>query len=162
MSVCAYIGIGSNLGDSESLCREAVDRMSRLPLSVVREVSPWYLSRPVGVEDQSWYVNGVARLDTDLPAGELLQGLLAIETDMGRVRRKRWESRLIDLDLLLYGSEKRMEKDLEVPHPRLHLRKFALMPLRDLDPELVHPSQGRSISALLDGLDDDTQEIKRL
>ncbi len=162
MSVYAYIGIGSNLGDSKSLCMEAVDRMSRLPGIVVREVSPWYLSRPVGVEGQTWYVNGVARLETDLSAQGLLKGLLGIEEDMGRVRRKRWESRLIDLDLLLYGAEKLNEQDLKVPHPRLHVRKFVLVPLCDLDPEFVHPTQGRSVRAILEGLDDDAQDIKRI
>jgi 2-amino-4-hydroxy-6-hydroxymethyldihydropteridine diphosphokinase len=159
----AYIGVGSNLGDSKGLCLEAVDRVSRLPGSVVSAVSPWYLSRPVGVDDeQSWYVNGVARIETALSPGDLLGGLLGIEKEMGRVRRKRWESRLIDLDLLLYGAEIIKLEDLEIPHPRIHTRKFVLVPLSDLDSGLIHPSFGISIGTILNELDDDTQDIIKL
>ena len=181
MSVRAYIGIGSNLGDSQRLCREAVDRMGRLPETTLRAVSPWYLSRPLGVEDeQDWYVNGAALLETELSARDLLDALLGIEARMGRVRKKRWESRLmeraagrrgggvrrgprvLDLDLLLYGEEKIRAGDLQIPHPRMHLRKFVLLPLSDLAPELVPPGLGASVRELLDRLDDESQEIQRL
>jgi len=159
----AFIGIGSNLGDPLKNGLEAVNRMGQLSGCRVEAVSPWYRSRPVGVEDQPWYVNGVARLETRLTAVELLHALLGIEADMGRVRKARWESRIIDLDLLLYGTACLQEKELTVPHPRMHLRRFVVVPLSDLDAMLVHPVLGRRIGEILNDLEgDETQDIQPL
>lgn len=159
MTTKAYIGIGSNLGEPQIHCLDAVERLGALPGTRVTALSPWYLSRPVGVVDQGWFVNGVAGLETRLPARELLEALLAIEADMGRIRKQRWEARVIDLDLLLYGTRRIRDENLTVPHPRLHLRRFVLVPLQDLDPALVHPVLGREIGELLDGLDAEGQEL---
>ncbi|MFO7783544.1 MAG: 2-amino-4-hydroxy-6-hydroxymethyldihydropteridine diphosphokinase [Thermodesulfobacteriota bacterium] len=159
MTTRSYIGIGSNLGEPQVHCQDAVHRLGGLPESRVTALSPWYLSRPVGVVDQGWFVNGVARLETRLTAGELLQAILGIEADMGRVRKQRWEARIIDLDLLLYGTGHICEEDLTVPHPRLHLRRFVLVPLKDLDPVLIHPVLGRAIGELLEGLDAEGQDL---
>ena len=159
----AYIGIGSNLGDPLKNGLEAVGRMGRISGCRVAAVAPWYRSRPVGVEDQFWYVNGVAGLETRLNATDLLHALLGIEADMGRVRTARWESRIIDLDLLLYGAECLQARDLTVPHPRMHLRRFVLAPLSDLDATLVHPGLGKRISEMLRDLEgDETQVIQPL
>lgn len=159
MEETAYIGIGSNLGASRALCLEAVTRMDGLPFTRREGLSPWYSSRPVGVEGQGWYVNGVACVRTSLTAGELLRGLLRIEADMGRVRKEAWEARLIDLDLLLYGDHRVREQDLHVPHPRLHQRRFVLVPLVNLAPGLVHPVLGMTVAELLDGLEVEGQEL---
>lgn len=157
----AYIGIGSNLGEPLKNALEAVSRMDRLSGCRVEAVAPWYRTRPVGVENQSWYVNGVALLETRLGAMDLLHALLGIEADMGRVRAVRWESRIIDLDLLLYGRECLQEPELTVPHPRMHRRRFVLAPLLDLDASLVLPGSGRRLSEILTDLErDDTQEIQ--
>ncbi|MGD8385770.1 MAG: 2-amino-4-hydroxy-6-hydroxymethyldihydropteridine diphosphokinase [Desulfobacteraceae bacterium] len=159
----AYIGIGSNLGEPLKNGLEAVGRMGRLPGCRVTAVSPWYRSRPVGVEDQPWYVNGVARLETRLNAVDLLHALLGIEADMGRVRTERWGSRIIDLDLLLYGTACLQEKEITVPHPRMHLRRFVVVPLSDLDAMLVHPVLGRRIEEIRKDLEkDETQAIHPL
>jgi 2-amino-4-hydroxy-6-hydroxymethyldihydropteridine diphosphokinase len=85
--------------------------------------------------------------------------LLTIEQDMGRIRRKRWESRIIDLDLLLYGRELINEKNLTVPHPLMHVRRFVLVPLVELEPNLTHPSLGLTMSELLAQLPEDGQEV---
>lgn len=163
MSVEAYIGVGSNLGDSLALCREAVDRMERSPGITVKAVSPWYRSRPVGVKDeQNWYVNVVVLLETALSPRDLLEALLGIEAGMGRVRKKRWESRLIDLDLLLYGAERICMDGLEIPHPRMHLRKFVLLPLSDLAPDLVPPGMDSPVREFLERLDDKGQDVLRI
>ncbi len=159
MTSKVYIGIGSNLGEHQIHCLDAVKRLGELSRSRLTALSPWYLSRPVGVVGQGWFVNGVACLETRLTARELLHALLGIEADMGRVRKQRWEARIIDLDLLLYGTLHVCEEDLTVPHPRLHLRRFVLVPLMDLDPVLVHPVLGRAMGELLDDLDAEGQEL---
>lgn len=133
-----YISLGSNLGDREATIREAI-----AALPGVTAVSELRETEPVGVVDQPRFLNGAARLETELSARQLLDALLAIERGLGRERRERWGPRTIDLDLLLYGNETVDEPGLTVPHPRLHERRFALEPLADLDPELVVPGRGR-------------------
>ncbi len=134
----AYISLGSNLGDREATIRAAI---AALPGVVA--VSELRETEPVGVVDQPRFLNGAARLETELSARQLLDTLLAVERELGRERRERWGPRTIDLDLLLYGSETVDEPGLTVPHPRLHERRFALEPLAELDPELVVPGRGR-------------------
>ena len=158
----AYIGIGSNMGDPSGNCLDAIDRIGRIDNCRIISVSGLYLTEPVGDSEQEWYTNCVAAISTELTARDLLKRLLGIEADMGRVRRKRWESRLIDLDLLLYGEEIIKMQDLEIPHPRIHVRKFVLIPLSDLDSGLIHPTLGISIQKILDELDDETQDISKL
>ncbi len=143
----AYISLGSNLGDREATIRAAV---AALPGVVA--VSELRETEPVGVVVQPPFLNGVARLETELSARELLAALLAVERQLGRERRERWGPRTIDLDLLLYGSETLEEPGLTVPHPRLHERRFALEPLAELDPSLVVPGRGR-VDDLLAELD---------
>jgi len=143
----AYISLGSNLGDREATIRAAVAALPGVvAMSELRE------TEPVGLVDQPPFLNGVARLETELSARELLEALLAVERQLGRERRERWGPRTIDLDLLLYGSETLEEPGLTVPHPRLHERRFALEPLAELAPSLVVPGRGR-VDDLLAELD---------
>ena len=155
----AYIGIGSNLGDRHQNCHMALDMLQKTPGCELTGHSDWYLTEPVGVKDQEPYVNGVASISTELSAHDLLRILLAIEQDMGRVRRNRWESRTIDLDLLLYGRELINEKHLTVPHPLMHVRRFVLVPMVELEPNLTHPSLGLTMLELLARLPEDGQEV---
>jgi 2-amino-4-hydroxy-6-hydroxymethyldihydropteridine diphosphokinase len=155
----AYIGIGSNLGDRLKHCTTAVEKISGLPGCVLSGVSPWYRTQPVGVEGQGWYLNGVAAVEAEIPARELLKNLLAIEAQMGRVRKERWEARTIDLDILLFGSDVIDEEGLIIPHPHMHLRRFALVPLAQLDPALIHPVLGIRVGALLERLPEAGQEV---
>ena len=143
----AYIGLGSNLGD-----REATIGAALAALPGVASVSELRETDPVGVLEQPPFLNGAARLETELSAQQLLETLLAVERELGRARRERWGPRTIDLDLLLYGDETIDEPGLTVPHPRLHERRFALEPLLDLDPELEIPGRGR-VESLLAELD---------
>ena len=149
MTEKAYIGVGSNLGDKVANCRAAVEKVDSLRGCSVGARSGLYRTEPVNVEDQDWYVNGVIRVDTDLPARDLLMELMAIEASMGRVRKQKWEARIIDLDILLYGNHRIKEEDLIIPHPLMHSRRFVLVPLKQLDPDLVHPVSGRTIWQLL-------------
>jgi 2-amino-4-hydroxy-6-hydroxymethyldihydropteridine diphosphokinase len=113
----------------------------------------------VGVQGQDWYVNGVVLLNTALSPGELLHQLQRIEKEMGRVRKLRWEARIIDLDILFFDQEILAEEDLKVPHPLVHERRFALLPLLELAPDFVHPVLGLSIRELLERLDSGEQEV---
>jgi 2-amino-4-hydroxy-6-hydroxymethyldihydropteridine diphosphokinase len=155
----AYIGIGSNLGDKEGHCLRAMDRLGRIPECGIIVRSDWYLTRPVGVEGQDWYVNGVASLGSEIPAEDLLYHLLLIEKEMGRVRTQRWASRIIDLDILLFGEEVINKEDLKIPHPLMHLRRFVLVPMAQIAPDLIHPSFGMSMEELLKRLPEDGQEV---
>jgi 2-amino-4-hydroxy-6-hydroxymethyldihydropteridine diphosphokinase len=155
----AYIGIGSNLGDKLGYCQKAIEKLNKLEDCLVTGQSGWYSTEPVGVEDQDWYLNGVALLETALAPRSLLQHLLTIEKDMGRVRRKRWDAREIDLDILLFGDDIVQTEDLVIPHPRLHERRFVLAPLAALSPGLLHPISGLTMEELLIRLPKDEQRI---
>jgi 2-amino-4-hydroxy-6-hydroxymethyldihydropteridine diphosphokinase len=156
----AYIGIGSNIGHKIDHCKNAISLMGQLEGCSVRIQSPFYRTEPVGVEGQDTFVNGVVCLDTDLPAVSLLKQLLRIETDMGRVRLKKWDSRIIDLDILLFGSHVIDLPDLVVPHPLMHQRRFVLTPLLQIAPDLIHPVLRRSIRELAGTLSEDDQAVE--
>jgi 2-amino-4-hydroxy-6-hydroxymethyldihydropteridine diphosphokinase len=149
-STIAYIGLGANLGERETTIAEALRRVDEDECtSVLRSTAP-IETEPVGYEDQPRFLNAAACVATTRSAGELLALLLQVERELGRVRGEgpRYGPRTIDLDLLLYGDETIDEPGLEVPHPRLHERRFALEPLAELDPVLAVPGRGR-VSALL-------------
>jgi 2-amino-4-hydroxy-6-hydroxymethyldihydropteridine diphosphokinase len=152
--VHAYVGLGSNLGDREGTLRAAVGRLRGLPQTTVLRVSTLRNTDPVGYLEQPRFLNGVAELETGLPARELLDALLALERAFGRDRNASPSHgpRTLDLDLLLYGQETISAPGLEVPHPRLHQRRFVLEPLTELDPSLEVPERG-SVQTLLSRLD---------
>ena len=155
----AYVGIGSNIGDRHQNCLKATQMMREIPGSELLAISGWYLTRPVGVVGQEWYVNGVASLWTSVSARELLGHLFRIESHMGRVRSERWDPRIIDLDILLFGNDIIDSKDLKVPHPLMHIRRFVLVPLAQLAPNMIHPSLGLAITELLKRLPEDDREV---
>lgn len=145
-----YIGIGSNLGERRENCREARRRISALPKTRVVKESSLYESEPHG-DATTWFANSVIEIETDLNATELLKRLQVIEEEMGRkrVKGKRWGARIIDLDILLFDAEIINKKTLRVPHPRLPERRFVLLPLSELAPQLIHPALNATISQLL-------------
>lgn len=145
----AYIGIGSNLGERDVTIRDALELLAADPELEVEAVSSIRETDPVGVVDQPRFLNAAIRLKTELAPHSLLERLLAVEEQLGRVRTgERYGPRTIDLDLLLYGDEIIDEPGLRVPHPRLAERRFVLEPLAELDPGLVVPGLG-PIQALL-------------
>ncbi|MCP4578855.1 MAG: 2-amino-4-hydroxy-6-hydroxymethyldihydropteridine diphosphokinase [Deltaproteobacteria bacterium] len=156
----AYIGVGSNIGHKIDNCKKAIFLMGRLEGCSVRLQSPFYRTEPVGVEGQDTFVNGVVCVDTDLSAASLLKQLLKIETDMGRVRLKKWDARVIDLDILLFGDCVINKPDLIVPHPLMHLRRFVLTPLLKIAPDLIHPVLCRSIRELAGALSENGQAVE--
>jgi 2-amino-4-hydroxy-6-hydroxymethyldihydropteridine diphosphokinase len=140
----AFVGLGANLGDREATIRSALAALEARDGISVTAVSTLRETDPVGYLDQPRFLNGVAELDTELAADELLAGLLDTERALGRTRDgPRFGPRTIDLDLLLYGDEEIDEPGLRVPHPRLHERRFVLEPLAELAPGLVVPGRGR-------------------
>ena len=139
----AYIGLGSNLGDRESLIRRAAELIGATRLTEIRETEPW------GYEQQPRFLNAVAEIETALAPRRLLDHLLDVEARLGRERvGPKWGPRTIDLDLLLYGDETVDEPGLVVPHPRLLEREFVLEPLADLVPWLKIPGNGTVHDAL--------------
>jgi 2-amino-4-hydroxy-6-hydroxymethyldihydropteridine diphosphokinase len=140
----AYVGVGANLGDRERTIREALAALGARPGIAVVGVSTLRETDPVGYVDQPRFLNGAVALETQLAPRELLDALLDVERELGRVRGEgpRFGPRPIDLDLLLHGDVVVDEPGLVVPHPRLHERRFALEPLADLDPALVVPGRG--------------------
>jgi 2-amino-4-hydroxy-6-hydroxymethyldihydropteridine diphosphokinase len=148
----AFVGLGANLGDRETTLRSALERLSAEPGVELVAVSSFRDTAPIGIADQPRFLNAAAAVETTLSAHDLLDRLLAIERRLGRTREgPRFGPRTIDLDLLLYGDERIQEEGLEVPHPRLHERLFALEPLADLEPDLVVPGRG-PLADLLAGL----------
>ena len=152
--VTAFVGIGSNLGEPERQIAAALEQLAAEEGIELVAVSTLEETEPVGYLDQPNFLNGAARIETELPARELLERLLAIESRLGRVRGEglRFGPRTIDLDLLVYGQERIDEPGLAVPHPRLAERRFALEPLAELAPELEIPGLG-PVQALLSELE---------
>lgn len=139
-----YIGLGSNLGDSEDILRTAVDMLDSLPGTEVTQRSGLYRTAPVGGPEQPDFLNQVVELETSLSPQDLLREVAAIERGLGRRRVVRWGPRTVDLDILWYHGVSLADEDLEVPHPRLEERRFVLEPLAELAPHLVLPS-GRTV-----------------
>jgi 2-amino-4-hydroxy-6-hydroxymethyldihydropteridine diphosphokinase len=150
----AAIALGSNLGDRHATLVAALHRISGLPTTSLTRSSPFIETAPVvpsGAERAGGpYLNAVAIVQTDLAPRVLLDALLTIERDLGRVRApdNRWGPRTIDLDLLLYDQLILNEPGLVLPHPRLHLRRFVLDPLAHAAPHWVVPTLGRTAAEL--------------
>jgi 2-amino-4-hydroxy-6-hydroxymethyldihydropteridine diphosphokinase len=152
----AFVGLGSNLGDREGTLRAVVGRLRGLPATRVLGVSRLRDTEPVDYLDQPRFLNGVVELETELSARRLLGELLRLERSFGRDRDSAPPRgpRTLDLDLLLYGQETIDEPGLEIPHPRLHERRFVLEPLAELDGALEVPGRGQ-VQTLLARLDSD-------
>jgi 2-amino-4-hydroxy-6-hydroxymethyldihydropteridine diphosphokinase len=145
----AFIGLGSNLNDPETQLDEARRRLALVKGLEITGISSYYATPPVGVLDQPWFVNAVVSLRTTLSPEELLDILLQVENDMGRVRTQRWGPRLVDLDILLYNSKVINTPRLTVPHPEMAARGFVLLPLAEIAPQAFHPVLKKTAVQLL-------------
>jgi 2-amino-4-hydroxy-6-hydroxymethyldihydropteridine diphosphokinase len=143
-----YVALGSNIGDREANLREAVRLLAQFAVHISR-LSSIYETEPVDYLDQPWFLNAVLQAQTDLPAAQLLAILRQIESQMGSKKAFAKGPRLIDLDILLYGDDTIDTPDLQVPHPRMLLRNFVLVPLAEIAPTLRHPSWPASAAELL-------------
>lgn len=146
--ITAYIGLGSNLSDPRAQVINAAKAIGNIVESNVITLSSLYLSKPMGPQDQDDYINAVIAIETSLSALELLDALQSIENSAGRVRKdNRWGARILDCDILLYGSESIENERLTIPHYGMKLREFVLLPLAEIAPSL-HLPDGSSISEL--------------
>ncbi|MDF2630818.1 MAG: 2-amino-4-hydroxy-6-hydroxymethyldihydropteridine pyrophosphokinae [Symbiobacteriaceae bacterium] len=133
----AYLSLGSNLGDRLGYLAEAIRRLGA-PHTRVTQVSSIYETAPWGKTDQPSFLNMAAAVETDLTPDELLRHILSVEQVLGRVRTVRWGPRTVDIDMLLYGDERRATPDLQLPHPRMANRAFVLVPLLEIAPHLPY------------------------
>ena len=158
-AVTAFIGLGANLGDREANIRSALEKLKQSDGVTITRISS-FLENPAvgGPPDSPLFLNAAAELKTTLGAHALLHRLLEIEKELGRQRREKWEPRIIDLDLLLFGDHIVSSQELVVPHPLMHERRFALQPLAEIAPEAVHPVLQMTIRGLLDNLDAKSQD----
>ena len=152
----AVILLGSNTGETENNMELAL-RQIGIRCGLVVQKSSLYRTAPWGNTDQPHFLNQVAEISTTLPPRELLDCLLKIETEMGRVREVKWAPRVIDLDILFYEDRVVREEGLTIPHPNLHERRFTLEPLCEKWPEWNHPVFQKSVRELLSFVPDHSQ-----
>jgi 2-amino-4-hydroxy-6-hydroxymethyldihydropteridine diphosphokinase len=141
--VLAYVGLGANLGNPAVQLQAALKALGQLPETQLLAASPCYRTPAIGPAGQPDYCNAVAQLATTLAPQTLLEALLEIEIQAGRVRGERWGARVLDLDLLLHGDSVCQTATLTLPHPQIQHRNFVLKPLADLSPALIIPGLGR-------------------
>ncbi len=148
----AYIGLGTNIGDRESNLKDAVSELAAIPEIEIISVSSIYETDPVGYLDQGNFLNMVICIHTALDAQSLLVACMKIEQDLGRKREIRWGPRTIDLDILLYNQENIVTKNLIVPHPRMLERAFVLIPLVEIDKDIILPNMEKPIREIMDDI----------
>ena len=159
-----YIGIGSNLNGKNNEtplqnCKKALEVIKK-ELNISK-LSSWYKSEPVPVSNQPWFVNAVIEISTNKPPLDLLNFILNIEQNFGRIREKKNEARIIDLDIIDYKKKIIYKKnELITPHPRMHKRSFVLLPLNELNPKWVHPIKKKGIQELINNIKDGQKILK--
>lgn len=152
----AYLCLGSNLGDRLKLIEQAVSLLGLAEdIKPVRS-SALYETEPWGVKDQNWFLNMAVEIKTGLSAHDLMMKCLSIENTLGRNRdaEQRWGERSVDIDIIFYDKEVINTETLVVPHPRMHMRAFVLVPLLELIPDFIHPVLNKSVSDLYDELEE--------
>ncbi|QZT36261.1 2-amino-4-hydroxy-6-hydroxymethyldihydropteridine diphosphokinase [Halosquirtibacter xylanolyticus] len=157
------ISFGGNQGDIFGLIDRALVEINKRVGTIV-SVSPLYESEPWGFEAETNFINGVVEVETNIPANEVLCIALEIESELGRMRTgigKGYSSRPMDLDIIDYGGEEVCSPSLVLPHPRMQLRKFVLLPLKDICPSWVHPVLDMDVEKLIDVCEDNSR-IKKV
>lgn len=155
-----YLSLGSNIGDREKNLRTAISALAHAKVRVTR-MSSLYETAPVDLREQPWFLNCVVQAETRVQPVDLLRALRGIESHMGSKKLVPKGPRLIDIDILLYGDEAIDTPELQVPHPSMLQRKFVLVPLAEIAPNLKHPSWSGTTTKLLAGTVDQS-EVRRL
>jgi 2-amino-4-hydroxy-6-hydroxymethyldihydropteridine diphosphokinase len=158
----AYLSLGSNLGDRELNLLRAVSEIGRIAGLKITALSRFYETAPVGPVPQDPFLNAAMRVETSLSPEQLLRVLQKLETETFKRRRQVvWGPRTMDIDILFFGDRTVADEGLNIPHPRLHQRRFVLAPLAEIAPELLHPVLRQTITELLAALGD-SQEVRPL
>ncbi len=144
----AYLGLGSNVGDREEYIEQAIFLLGKTSGIKVLKKSSNYETEAEGVADQPPFLNAAACIETVLSPSKLLSAIQGIENTLGREREVEWGPRTIDIDILLYGDEIVSDDKLQIPHPLLHERLFALIPLNEIAPDTIHPALEKTISEI--------------
>ncbi len=148
-SARVFLGMGSNLGDRSSRLEQAADLIAKIPDTEVVRLSSVYETEPWGLADQRDFLNQVAEIRTGLSPAGLLEACRAIETRLGRRRKKRWGPRSIDIDILYFGTAVMEAENLRIPHPAVAARRFVLAPLAEIAPGFTDPESGRTVAEML-------------
>ena len=155
-----FLGLGSNIGNKVQNINNAIERL-KLTIGHLEACSSFYESEPLGFKSPDWFVNAVVQLETNMQPLEILNNILLIEKELGRERvLGKVSSRTIDIDILLIDNIVQNSVELILPHPRLHERKFVLLPLKEIAPDLIHPVLLLTIVELLNKCTDSTQPAR--
>jgi len=155
----AYLSLGSNQGDRHRTLEAALGALERKGIAVL-DRSSVYETSPTDFAEQPWFLNLVARVETTLSPRGLMAACQSVEDRFGRERKQRFGPRTLDIDVLLFARQVIQEEELTVPHPRMHERRFVLVPLVEIAPDLTDPRDGRSFAEKLDGLDEGKQVVR--
>ena len=158
--IISYIGIGSNLGNREKNIEKGLELLGENSNIKIESISSIYDTEPVGYKGQDDFLNAVAKISTTLEVGELLKSLQTIEKLINIQPKIKWRPRGLDLDILFYNELIIAKKGLAVPHPLLHKRRFVLIPLVEIEPDLVHPKLKLTVKELLDKVEDKSNVTK--
>jgi len=158
-----YIAVGSNLGDKAGNCDRGIEALVKTRGVTVTARAKMYKTAPVDFIEQDWFVNTAIKVQTELEPLDLLKCLKKIEKDAGRLKSDiRFGPRVLDMDIIFYENLAFKSDTLEIPHPRMHKRRFVLRPICDIDPAAMHPTLKQSVKILLDRIEDPGQDIVEL
>ncbi len=157
------ISAGSNIGDKTENCRNGIAVLARVDRTVLLETSGFYKTEPVDYLDQDWFVNCAVKISTQLEPFELLTELKRIESEAGRKKNTvRFGPRVLDLDIIFFDDQVLEADNLIIPHPRMHQRRFVLIPVCDIGSNIIHPVFKKNIRKLLKELDDSGQKVSEI
>lgn len=154
-----YLSLGSNSGNRKNNLKKALRELKKNHITPLK-ISSLYETEPVGFKEQPDFYNMVIKFETALSPDEVLKTILNIEKKMGRIRNKKWGPRIIDMDILLFNDLIIEKKGLNIPHPQMHKRNFVLIPLIEIEQEVIHPKFKRNIPGFIKNNSGKVEKIK--